>query len=71
MTLKQISPDYDLRRKDSRERALQELAKLIRLKREGSLDKKELLLLEKVLLVKSKGLKQRNDDRVKGNSFHS
>ena len=58
VTLKQISPDYDLRRKDSWERALQELDKLIRLKKEGFLDEKEFLLLEKVLLVKSKRLKQ-------------
>jgi hypothetical protein len=58
VTLKQISPDYDPRRKGSRERALQELDKLIRLKREGSLDEREFLLLKKVLRVKSKGLKQ-------------
>ena len=58
MTLKQISPDYDPRRKDSRERALQELDKLIRLKREGSLDEREFLLLKKVFRVKNKGLKQ-------------
>jgi hypothetical protein len=58
VTLKQIPPDYDLRRKDSRERTLQELDKLIRLKREGSLDEEEFLLLKKVLRVKSKGLKQ-------------
>ena len=52
VTLKQIPPDYDLRRKDSREKALQELDKLIRLRREGSLDEKEFLLLKKVLLKK-------------------
>jgi hypothetical protein len=52
VTLKQIPPDYDLRRKDSRDKALQELDKLIRLRREGSLDEKEFLLLKKVLLKK-------------------
>ena len=52
VTLKQIPPDYDLRRKDSREKALLELDKLIRLRREGSLDEKEFLLLKKVLLKK-------------------
>jgi len=52
VTLKQIPPDYDLRRKDSRERALLELDKLIRLRREGSLDEKEFLLLKKLLLNK-------------------
>jgi len=52
VTLKQIPPDYDLRRKDSREKALQELDKLTRLRREGSLDEKEFLLLKKVLLKK-------------------
>jgi CheY-like chemotaxis protein len=52
VTLKQIPPDYDLRRKDFRERALQELDKLIRLRREGSLDEKEFLLLKKMLLKK-------------------
>ena len=52
VTLKQIPPDYDLRRKDSREKALQELDKLIRLRREGSLDEKEFLLLKKMLLKK-------------------
>jgi CheY-like chemotaxis protein len=52
VTLKQIPPDYDLRRKDSREKALQELDKLIRLRREGSLDEKEFLLVKKVLLKK-------------------
>ena len=52
VTLKQIPPDHDLRQKDSRERALQELDKLIRLRREGSLDEKEFLLLKKMLLRK-------------------
>jgi hypothetical protein len=52
VTLKQIPPDYDLRRKDSRDNALQELDKLIRLRREGSLDEKEFLLLKKMLLKK-------------------
>jgi DNA-binding response OmpR family regulator len=52
LTLKQIPPDYDLRRKDSRERVLQDLEKLIRLKREGSLDEKEFLLLKNMLLKK-------------------
>jgi hypothetical protein len=52
VTLKQIPPDYDLRRKDSRERVLQDLEKLIRLKREGSLDEKEFLLLKNMLLKK-------------------
>jgi len=52
VTLKQIPPDYDLRRKDSREKALQELHKLIRLRREGSLDEKEFLLLKRMLLKK-------------------
>jgi CheY-like chemotaxis protein len=52
VALKQIPPDYDLRQKDSREKALQELEKLIRLKREGSLDEKEFLLLKKMLLKK-------------------
>jgi CheY-like chemotaxis protein len=52
VTLKQIPPDYDLRRKDSRDKALQELDKLIRLRREGSLDEKEFLLVKKVLLKK-------------------
>jgi CheY-like chemotaxis protein len=52
VTLKQIPPDYDLRRKDSRERALHELDKLIRLRREGSLDENEFLLLKKMLLKK-------------------
>jgi len=55
VTLKQIPTDYDLRRKDLRERALQELDKLIRLKREGSLDEKEFLLLKKMLLKKVSG----------------
>jgi len=52
LTLKQIPPDYDLRQKDSREKALQDLEKLIRLKREGALDEKEFLLLKKMLLKK-------------------
>ncbi len=52
VTLKQIPPDYDLRRKDSRDKALRELDKLIRLRREGSLDEKEFLLLKKMLLKK-------------------
>jgi CheY-like chemotaxis protein len=52
VTLKQIPPDYDLRQKDSREKALQELEKLIRLKKEGSIDEKEFLLLKKMLLKK-------------------
>jgi len=52
VTLKQIPPDYDLRKKDSREKVLQELDKLIRLRREGSLNEKEYLLLKKVLLKK-------------------
>jgi CheY-like chemotaxis protein len=52
LTLKQIPPDYDLRQKDSREKALQDLEKLIRLKKEGSLDEKEFLLLKKMLLKK-------------------
>jgi len=52
VTLKQIPPGYDLRGKDSREKALQELDKLIRLKREGSLDGEEFLLLKKMLLEK-------------------
>ena len=52
VTLKQIPPGYDLRGKDSREKALQELDKLIRLKRDGSLDGEEFLLLKKMLLEK-------------------
>ena len=52
VTLKQIPPDYDLRRKASREKALQELDKLTRLRREGALDENEFLLLKKVLLKK-------------------
>jgi len=52
VTLKQIPPDFDLRRKDSREKALQELDKLIRLRKEGSLDEKEFLLLKRMLLKK-------------------
>ena len=52
VTLKQIPPDYDLHRKDSRDKALRELDQLIRLKREGSLDEKEFLLLKKMLLKK-------------------
>jgi CheY-like chemotaxis protein len=50
VTLKQVPPDYDLRRKDLREKALQELEKLIRLRRDGLIDDKEFLLLKKMIL---------------------
>jgi CheY-like chemotaxis protein len=50
VTLKQVPPDCDLRRKDLREKALQDLEKLIRLKKEGLIDEKEFLLLKKEIL---------------------
>lgn len=50
VTLKQVPPDYDLRKKDLREKALQDLEKLIRLKKEGLIDEKEFLLLKKMIL---------------------
>jgi CheY-like chemotaxis protein len=50
--LKQIPPDYDLKKKDSREKAIQDLEKLIRLKREGSIDEQEFFLFKKMLVNK-------------------
>jgi CheY-like chemotaxis protein len=50
--LKQIPPDYDLKKKDSREKAIQDLEKLIRLKREGSIDEQEFFLFKKILVNK-------------------
>jgi CheY-like chemotaxis protein len=50
--LKQIPPDYDLKKKDSREKAIQDLEKLIRLKREGSIDEQEFFLFKKRLVNK-------------------
>lgn len=52
VTLKQIPPGYDLRGKDSLEKAPQDLDRLIRLKRDGALDEKEFLLQKKMLLEK-------------------
>jgi CheY-like chemotaxis protein len=52
VTLKQIPPDYDLRKKNFREKAIQDLEKLIRLKREGSIDENEFFLFKKMLLRK-------------------
>jgi CheY-like chemotaxis protein len=50
--LKQIPPDHDLKKKDSREKAIQDLEKLIRLKREGSIDEQEFFLFKKMLVNK-------------------
>jgi YesN/AraC family two-component response regulator len=52
VTLKQIPPDYDLRKKDVREKAVYDLEKLIRLRREGSIDENEFFLFKKMLLKK-------------------
>jgi DNA-binding response OmpR family regulator len=52
VTLKQIPPDYDLRKKDVREKAIQDLERLIRLRREGSIDENEFLLFKKMLVKK-------------------
>ncbi len=52
VTLKQIPPDYDLRKKDMRDRAIHDLEKLIRLRREGSIDENEFLLFKKMLVRK-------------------
>ena len=52
VTLKQIPPDYDLRKKDVREKAIHDLEKLIRLRREGSIDENEFFLFKKMLVRK-------------------
>jgi len=52
VTLKQIPPDYDLRKKDVREKAVHDLEKLIRLRREGSIDENEFFLFKKMLVKK-------------------
>jgi DNA-binding response OmpR family regulator len=52
VTLKQIPPDYDLRKKDVREKAIHDLERLIRLRREGSIDENEFFLFKKMLVRK-------------------
>jgi DNA-binding response OmpR family regulator len=52
VTLKQIPPDYDLRKKEVREKAIHDLEKLIRLRREGSIDENEFFLFKKMLVRK-------------------
>jgi len=52
VTLKQVPPDFDLRKEESRERALQELERIRRLKKEGLIDDPEFWALKKVLTKK-------------------
>ncbi len=52
VTLKQVPPDFDLIKEESRGKALQELERVMRLKREGLLDDHEFYALKKVLIKK-------------------
>lgn len=52
VTLKQVPPDLDWMKRNSREKALQELERLIRLRKEGHIDQSEFSLLKRSLLKK-------------------
>jgi CheY-like chemotaxis protein len=50
VTLKQMPPDHDLRRKEARDNALNSLERLIQLLKEGFINQGEFLSLKKILL---------------------
>ncbi len=52
VTLKQVPPDLDWLKRNSREKVLQELERLIRLRNERHIDEDEFFLLKKALLKK-------------------
>jgi CheY-like chemotaxis protein len=50
VTLKQMPPDHDLRRKEARDNALNSIERLIELRKEGFINQGEFLSLKKILL---------------------
>ena len=52
VTLKQVPPDFDLMKKDFPEKAIQELERLIRLRKEGHIAENEFYLLKRGMLKK-------------------
>jgi len=52
VALRQIPPDYELAKRDAQEKAVEELQRLIRLRKEGHIDDREFSLLKRLLVKK-------------------